>query len=102
MSRATTWIWAGIGLFVPGSVIVTIGISIQTTQGAGGGIALFLGAMLALAGLFAIQVGVVALAVSIGVWELRQDVRTVAGQEHGQRSPSPQQTPSAVPPPPPY
>lgn len=84
MSRAVTWIWIGIGLLVGGAVIAFFGVAVTSTPDGGTsgplGFFLFLGGMAGLAGLFAIQVGVMALAVRIGTAELLEATRAGDGR----------------------
>jgi hypothetical protein len=68
MSRATGWILVGTALFVVGGLMTAVMV---TTDGAPFGFTAIFG-LAAIVGLFAIQVGVIALAVRIGTWEVHQ------------------------------
>ena len=66
MSRATGWIVVGLALLLIGGLTLTAGV----TEGSVG--AVTFGLLLALPGLFAVQIGVVALAVRIGTYEIHE------------------------------
>ena len=74
MSRATGWILVGLGLLLVGGITLAVGLS----EGRAG--AVVFGTLLALPGLFAVQIGVVALAVRIGTYEIHEALTEPRGQ----------------------
>ena len=84
MSRATGWIVVGLVLLIVGGITLAVGAA----EGSAG--ILTLASLFLLPGLFAVQIGVVALAVRIGTYEI-----------HMALTQPPRESREQVPPPPP-
>lgn len=82
MSRSTRWILAGAGLLVVAGVFAIFGFAITTTPDGSTGATfgfMTVASLIAAAGIFAVQVGVMALAVHIGTYEIRKAMPSSTG-----------------------